>query len=55
MQGGLRVLDKIEARGFDVLQHRVRIDALDIPRLLWRALRMRRDTATAPLAGRAAQ
>lgn len=54
VQGGLRVLDKIEARGFDVLQHRVRIGALDVPLLFWRALRMRRDTAPTPLAGRAA-
>lgn len=54
VQGGLRVLDKIEARGFDVMQHRVRIDALDAPRLLWRALWMRRSAPAARLADRTA-
>lgn len=42
VQGGLRVLDKIEARGFNVLAHRVRIEPIDAPVLLWRALWMRR-------------
>jgi squalene synthase HpnC len=46
VQGGLRVLDKIEARGFDVLAHRVRIGAADAPLLLWRALWMRRSNTT---------
>jgi squalene synthase HpnC len=46
VQGGLRVLDKIEARGFDVLAHRVRIDPVDAPLLLWRALWMRRSNTT---------
>jgi hydroxysqualene synthase len=46
VQCGLRVLDKIEARGYDVLAHRVRIGAADAPRLFWRALWMRRTGAT---------
>ena len=46
VQGGLRVLDKIEARGCEVLAHRVRVEPLDAPVLLWRAWRMRwNDTA----------
>lgn len=45
VQGGLRVLDKIEARDFKVLRHRVHIDAWDAPLLLWRALWMRRGPA----------
>lgn len=55
VQGGLRVLDKIEARGFDVLHHRVRIDGFDAPRLLWRSWRMRPGALTRPLADRAAR
>ena len=50
VQGGLRVLDKIEARSCDVMQHRVHIDAFDAPRLLWRALWMRRTASAARLA-----
>lgn len=40
VHGGLRILDKIEALGFNTLQHRPRIGATDAPLLLWRALRM---------------
>jgi phytoene/squalene synthetase len=41
VQGGLRILDKIEALGFNSLQHRPKITAADGPLLLWRAFRMR--------------
>jgi squalene synthase HpnC len=41
VQGGLRILDKIEAGGFDTLQNRPTLGAADAPRLLWRALWMR--------------
>jgi squalene synthase HpnC len=42
VQGGLRVLDKIEAGGFDAMTRRPTIGVLDAPLLLWRALRMPR-------------
>jgi hydroxysqualene synthase len=51
VQGGLRILDKIEAHGFNALGHRPTIGALDAPLLLWRALWMRRG-ATVLLAAR---
>lgn len=41
VQGGLRILDKIEALGFDSLRHRPTIGKADAPLLAWRALRMR--------------
>lgn len=41
VQGGLRILDKIEAQGFDTLRHRPRITAADGALLLWRAAKMR--------------
>lgn len=41
VQGGLRVLDKIEAGGFDAMVRRPTVGALDAPRLAWRAWRMR--------------
>lgn len=41
VQGGLRILDKIEAIRFDTLNARPTLTAMDAPRLLWRALRMR--------------
>jgi squalene synthase HpnC len=40
VQGGLRILDKIEALGHNTLQHRPTVSAADAPRLLWRALWM---------------
>jgi hydroxysqualene synthase len=49
VQGGLRVLDKIEANGFDALTHRPTVGAGDALLLAWRALRMRRGGATALL------
>jgi squalene synthase HpnC len=42
VQGGLAILDKIEARGHDSLLHRPALSARDFPRLLWRALTMQR-------------
>lgn len=40
VQGGLRILDKIERMGFDTFAARPRLRAWDAPLLLWRALRM---------------
>nr|WP_279343627.1 squalene synthase HpnC [Variovorax terrae] len=40
VQGGLRILDKIEALDFATLRTRPRLGALDAPRLLWRSLWM---------------
>ena len=40
VQGGLRILDKIEALGFNSLQHRPTVGAADAPLLLWRSLWM---------------
>ena len=40
VQGGLRILDRIEALGHNTLQHRPMVGAADAPRLLWRALWM---------------
>ena len=40
VQGGLRVLDKIEAGGFNSLSQRPTLGKADLPRLAWRALRM---------------
>jgi hydroxysqualene synthase len=48
VQGGLRILDKIEAGGFNALSHRPTVGALDTPGLLWRALRMRPGTVNPP-------
>ncbi len=47
VQGGLRILDKIEANGFDSLHRRPRITAADAPVILWRCLRMRAGTSAA--------
>lgn len=40
VQGGLRILDKIEALGFNSLQHRPTVGVADAPLLLWRSLWM---------------
>jgi len=40
VQGGLRILDKIEDLGFDTFSQRPRIGKTDAPLLLWKALRM---------------
>ena len=44
VQGGLRILDKIEALGFDSFSKRPTVGAADAPRLAWRALRMGRQS-----------
>lgn len=41
VQGGLRILDKIEALHFATWQVRPKLGAWDIPVMVWRALRMR--------------
>ena len=41
VQGGLRILDKIEALGFDTPKHRPTIGAADASLLAWRALTMK--------------
>lgn len=41
VQGGLAILDKIEALGFDSFTQRPTVTKADAPRLLWRALRMK--------------
>lgn len=41
VQGGLRILDKIGALGFDTPKHRPTIGASDAPLLAWRALTMK--------------
>jgi squalene synthase HpnC len=45
VQGGLRILDKIETLGFDSYSQRPTIGKADGPRLAWRALRMRGQSA----------
>ena len=40
VQGGLRILDRIEATGFDSFRVRPQLGAGDLPVLLWRAVRM---------------
>ena len=42
VQGGLSILDNIEALGYDSMSRRPSIGKFDTPRLLWRALLMRR-------------
>lgn len=51
VQGGLRILDKIERLDYATLLHRPRIDKLDAPLLLWRALGMQA-TRTEPRTAR---
>lgn len=40
VQGGLRILERIERMNHAALRHRPTLSARDLPRLLWRALRM---------------
>jgi squalene synthase HpnC len=40
VQGGLRILDRIDALGFDTLHHRPTLKRLDAVPVLWRALQM---------------
>ena len=51
VQGGLRILDKIEAMGFASIVSRPRLRWYDTPLLLWRAICMR--PTTAPMASKA--
>ncbi|RZI88566.1 MAG: squalene synthase HpnC, partial [Variovorax sp.] len=44
VQGGLCILDKIEALGFDTFSTRPTVGKADAPRLAWRALRMQRQS-----------
>ena len=48
VQGGLRILDKIEAGGCNAFSQRPTLGKADLPGLAWRALRMRRPVAAAP-------
>jgi squalene synthase HpnC len=49
VQGGLRVLEKIEAGGCNALSQRPTIGAGDLPLLAWRAWAMKRPAATSPI------
>ena len=40
IQGGLRILERIEAAGYDVFRRRPRLGKRDYARMIWRALRM---------------
>lgn len=40
VQGGLRILDRIEALGFDTLHRRPKLAPADVPAMLWRSARM---------------
>ena len=40
VQGGLAILDKIQAQGFDTSKRRPKISKWDAPRMLWRTLWM---------------
>lgn len=40
VQGGLRILDKVQALHGDSLLHRPTVGKADLPRMLWRALKM---------------
>ena len=40
VQGGLRILDKIDAMNFATLQKRPKLHAWDVPVMVWRALWM---------------
>ena len=46
VQGGLRILERIAAMQYRTLAQRPTLSALDLPVLLWRALRMRPSAAT---------
>jgi squalene synthase HpnC len=46
VQGGLRILDRIEGLGFGTLTQRPTVGKRDIPVMLWRSLWMRRSDGT---------
>jgi squalene synthase HpnC len=43
IQGGLRILEKIESADYDVFSRRPRLEKADWSRILWRSLRMKGD------------
>ena len=47
VQGGLRVLEKIEGLNFNAMTQRPKLGKRDAPTLAWRALRMRRGSSVA--------
>ncbi len=53
VQGGLRVLDRIEAIDFASWRLRVRLNWCDLPVMAWRAARMGRNTSANPCDARA--
>ena len=55
VQGGLRILEKIKRMKHNALSTRVRLRALDLPLLLWRALRMGRAQVPASVRSRQAR
>jgi squalene synthase HpnC len=54
VQGGLRVLDKIQMRGFNAFGHRPTVGAADLPVMLWRSLWMPRGAEQPALPDQAA-
>ena len=54
VQGGLRILDKVQAMAFGTLMRRPRLRWFDFPVIVWRALWMRPPVDGAAVAGRAA-
>ena len=48
VQGGLRILEKIEAVDYDVFRHRPTLGKTDGPRMLWRALTMKSSSTDKP-------
>ena len=44
--GGMRILDKTEAAGFDLLNYRPSLTATDAPVLAWQALRWKKDESS---------
>ena len=47
VQGGLRILEKIDGLDGATLLHRPKLDWTDVARIAWRALGMRRDRVRA--------
>lgn len=48
VQGGLQILDRIEAVGYDVFQHRPKLGKSDWLLLVWRAITMKADSTAGP-------
>ena len=47
VQGGLRILDRIEAQGYDTFTRRPHLGMADAQLVLWRAVRMKKPAAGA--------